>query len=170
MTETTGSPLTMQGIRNHWRALLVSLAACYAAAGAGGLVTASSVTGWYRTLAKPAFNPPDWIFAPVWNALFLLMAIAAWRVWVRAAPGVRRRFALSLFAAQLIANVLWSVLFFGLQSPAWALADILVLEALVIATACAFARLDRIAGWLLAPYAAWVGFAIALNAAIWWLN
>lgn len=157
-------------LRHHGAALLVSLAACFAAAGAGGLVTATSVGAWYPTLVKPAFNPPDWVFAPAWNTLFLLMAIAAWRVWIRATPGARRRAALALFAAQLGANVLWSVLFFGLRAPGWALVEILALEALVVATTIAFWRLDRVAGVLLVPYAAWVGFAIALNGAIWWLN
>lgn len=157
-------------LRRHWPALLASLAICFAAAGAGGLVTATSVDGWYRALAKPAFNPPDRVFAPAWNTLFLLMAIAAWRVWARAAPGARRRAALALFALQLGANVLWSVLFFGLRAPGWALADAIVLEALVVATAVAFWRLDRLAAGLLVPYVAWVGFAIALNAAIWHLN
>lgn len=160
----------MQALRHHWIALLTCLAACFAAAAVGGLVTATSVDGWYRTLAKPGFNPPDWIFAPVWNGLFALMAIAAWRVWVRARPGPDRRTALALFALQLVANVLWSTLFFGLQAPAWALLDSVVLEALVVATAITFWRLDRVAGALLVPYAAWVGFAIALNASIWWLN
>lgn len=160
----------MHALRRHWPALLVSLAACFAAAGAGGVVTATSMGAWYPALVKPAFNPPDWLFAPAWNTLFLLMAIAAWRIWVRAAPGVPRRAALTLFAAQLGANVLWSVLFFGLQAPGGALAEIVVLEALVVATTVAFWRLDRVAGVLLVPYAAWVGFAIALNGAIWWLN
>lgn len=157
-------------LRRHWLALLASLALCFAAAGAGGLATATSVDGWYRTLAKPAFNPPDRVFAPAWNTLFLLMAIAAWRVWVRAAPGDRRRWALALFALQLGVNVLWSVLFFGLQAPGWALVDAVALEALVVATAVAFWRLDRVAAALLVPYVAWAGFAIALNAAIWRLN
>ncbi|MDZ7748930.1 MAG: TspO/MBR family protein [Halofilum sp. (in: g-proteobacteria)] len=160
----TNSPAT-----RYWGTLVASLAVCFGAAALGGLVTATSVDGWYRTLARPAFNPPDWIFAPVWNILFLLMAVAAWRVATRA-TGARRRAALALFALQLAANVLWSVLFFGLQSPAWALADIVVLATLVVATARAFWHIDRVAGALLVPYAAWVGFAVVLNAAIWWLN
>lgn len=98
------------------------------------------------------------------------MAIAAWRVWIRPGPGALRRAALALFALQLAVNVSWSALFFGLQAPGWALLDVLVLEALVVATTLAFWRLDRIAGALLIPYAAWVGVAIMLNASIWWLN
>ena len=151
-------------------ALLVSLAVCFAAAAAGGILTATSVGGWYQALAKPPFNPPDWIFAPVWNLLFVLMAIAAWRIWCQVPAGIVRRTALALFGGQLVANVLWSGLFFGLREPGWALAEIVVLEALILITLTAFRRLDRPAGLLLVPYAAWVGFALALNASIWWLN
>jgi len=151
-------------------ALLVSLGVCFAAAAAGGAMTATSVGSWYQALHKPPFNPPDWIFAPVWNVLFALMALAAWRVWCNVAPGIVRRTALALFGGQLVANVLWSGLFFGLREPGWALAEIVVLEVLILITLTAFLRLDRPAGLLLVPYAAWVGFALLLNASIWWLN
>lgn len=150
--------------------LAFSLAACFAVASLNGVVTATSVDGWYRDLVKPPFNPPDWLFAPAWNILFALMAIAAWRIWERVPPGIYRRTALSLFALQLGANLLWSTLFFGLRQPGGALVEILVLEALILATMVVFWHHDRLAGALLAPYAAWVGFATVLNASIWWLN
>ncbi len=154
----------------RWIALGVSLGVCFAVAGLNGAVTAGAVDGWYRQLAKPVFNPPDWLFPPVWNVLFALMAVAAWRIWERVPAGVLRRTALALFALQLGANLLWSVLFFGLQQPGAALLELVVLEALVVITAVVFWRHDRVAGLLLVPYALWGGFAGALNAGIWWLN
>lgn len=154
---------------NRLPSLAVIVVLCFAVAALNGAVTATSVNGWYRALEKPPFNPPDWVFAPAWNMLFLLMSLAAWRVWTRAPAGARGR-ALGLFAAQLAANLLWSVLFFGLQAPGWALAELSLLFVLVAWTATAFWRLDRPAGVLLLPYLGWIGFAFALNASLWWLN
>lgn len=144
------------------------LALCLAAVAGNGAATAIGVDGWYQTLARPSFNPPDWLFAPVWSVLFALMAIAAWRVWRTDHPDRLR--ALALFGLHLILNLLWSVLFFGLQQPALALADLVVLWLAILAVAVAFARIDRVAGLLLAPYLAWVSFAGVLNAAIVVLN
>jgi len=151
-------------------AALASSILCFAAAGLGGWATATSVDGWYQTLAKPAFTPPDWVFAPAWNLLFLLMVIALWRVWRRSSPGPSRRLALALFVVQLVLNVGWSVVFFAWQRVGWALVEIAVLAVVIIATLWAFARLDRWAAGLLVPYALWVGFAIALNTGIVVLN
>ncbi len=136
---------------------------------AGGLITASSVGTWYTTLQKPSFNPPGWLFAPVWTTLYVLMAIAAWRIWRR--PGSQaRRMALALFAAQLGFNLLWSVVFFGLREIGLALAEILILLVLVAVNMFAFWRIDRPAGALFIPYVLWVGFATILNASLWVLN
>lgn len=142
---------------------------CLAVAGLGGLLTSLSVDGWYQTLAKPPFNPPDWVFAPVWTALYLMMAVAAWRIWRHRENG-NRGFALVLFAVQLVLNLAWSGVFFGLMSIGVALLEIVLLWLAIVMTAIAFARIDRVAGWLIVPYAAWVLFASLLNAAIWWLN
>jgi tryptophan-rich sensory protein len=145
------------------------LVLCLAVAALGGAATASSVGNWYPTLAKPAFNPPNWIFAPVWTALYFMMAVAGWRVWRR--DGLRRaRWALTLFALQLALNLAWSILFFGMHSIGAALIEIVVLLLAILATALAFWRRDRAAGMLFVPYAAWVAFAAVLNAAIWRLN
>ena len=124
---------------------------------------------WYAGLAKPSFNPPNWVFRPVWTTLFVMMGIAAWRVW-RAADRDTARFPLALFALQLAVNLGWSIAFFGLRSPGLAVAVILVLDLLVIATALAFRRIDGFAAMLLVPYLAWIGFATVLNIAIWRLN
>ncbi len=150
-------------------ALLVSVALCFAVSGLGGLITAQSVGTWYQDLAKPAFNPPDWLFAPVWTTLYLLMAVSAWRVWRQA--GLRGgRTALVAFGVQLALNLVWSTAFFGLRMPGAALVVVLLLLAAIAVTLRLFWTADRTAGLLLVPLLAWVGFATVLNAAIWWLN
>ncbi|WP_374383358.1 TspO/MBR family protein [Dongia sp.] len=131
----------------------------------GGAITASSVNDWYAQLAKPSFNPPNWIFAPVWSLLYLMMAIAAWRIW-RESGFRAARSALLLYGAQLAVNLLWSALFFGLQQPVIALVACLVLLALISATGWAFLRHDLVAAVLFLPYIAWVAFACLLNGAI----
>ena len=121
---------------------------------------------WYEGLRKPPGTPPDQVFAPVWTLLYAALAVAGWLVW-RAAGWSR---ALALWGAQLALNGAWSWLFFGLQRPGLALAEIFVLWAAVAATLAAFRRIRPAAGWLLAPYLAWAGFAVWLNAGIWLLN
>jgi len=155
--------------RRDLLALAGFIAGCLVVAGLGGAVTSLSVGGWYQGLTKPPFNPPDQVFAPVWTALYLMMAVAAWRVWRHRDSRGRGR-ALVLFASQLALNLLWSCLFFGWMAVGAALVEIVVLWVAIVATAVAFGRIDRVAGWLMAPYAAWVLFAIVLNAAIWRLN
>jgi tryptophan-rich sensory protein len=149
--------------------LAAFVAGCLVVSALGGAVTATAVDSWYPTLTKPGFTPPDSVFPPVWTALFVLMAVAGWRVWRR--PGGRwRTAALNWFGAQLVLNLMWSVIFFGLQAPGWALVEIGLLLAAIAATLRAFWRLDRWAAVALVPYLAWVAFAAALNGAIWWLN
>jgi tryptophan-rich sensory protein len=145
------------------------VALCLAVSLIGGLVTAESVGSWYRTLQKPSFNPPDWVFAPVWTLLYLLIAVAGWRVW-RARGFAAARHAWAAYAVQLALNLAWSLLFFGGRTIGTALVDILLLLAAICANAVLFWRIDRLAGWLLAPYAAWVAFASVLNFALWRLN
>ena len=137
--------------------------------GVGGAFTASSVGSWYQTLQKPPFNPPDWVFAPVWTTLYIFMAIAAWLVW-KPAGFKAAETPLSLFFVQLMLNVAWSWIFFGTHQPGWAFAEILVLWLAIVATTVAFFRCSKIAGWLLVPYLAWVIFAGALNFTIWRMN
>ena len=145
--------------------LLCFVALPLAVGAAAGLATASSVDGWYRTLAKPSWNPPAWVFGPVWTGLYATMGVAAWRVW-RPAGFAPARGALTLYFGQLAVNGLWSPIFFGWQRPGWALVDIAALLALVTATWVAFRARDRLAGGLFVPYVLWVAFATALNAAI----
>lgn len=149
--------------------LLALVAACLAVGAIGGAVTATSVGSWYQQLRKPSFNPPNWVFAPVWTALYIAMAVAAWRVWrARGLEGARS--ALVLFALQLALNLGWSILFFGLRQIGPALIEILILLATLVATTLAFRRIDGIAALLLVPYVAWVSFATVLTAAVWRLN
>jgi tryptophan-rich sensory protein len=148
-------------------AAFVALAAIASAIGSS--VTLPQIDGWYVGLAKPSFTPPNWVFGPVWTLIYLTMAIAGWLIWYRYGLS-EARVALSLFAVQLVLNVLWSVLFFGLQRPGIALVDIVLLWLAILATLAAFLRLRPAAGWLLVPYLLWVSYAVALNAAIVQLN
>jgi tryptophan-rich sensory protein len=142
---------------------------CFAVAGIASRFTAMSLRDWYPGLRKPALTPPGWVFGPVWSALYLMMAVAAWLVWLRRDRPERRR-ALAIFVFQLAVNAAWSGLFFGLKSPLAGLLDIAVLWCAVLAAAIAFAKINQAAGWMLAPYLGWVAFAGYLNAAIWLLN
>jgi uncharacterized protein YbjT (DUF2867 family)/tryptophan-rich sensory protein len=150
-----------------WLAGLVAL--CFGAAGIGGAATSSSVGDWYRTLAKPGWTPPDWLFGPVWSALYLLMAVSAWLVW-RKGGWRRTRALLGLFGLQLALNAGWSAVFFGLRSPGIAFAEICLLWSAIAATAVGFWGRSALAAALLVPYLAWTTFAAILNFAIWRLN
>jgi translocator protein len=134
----------------------------------GGLVIGfTNMPGeWYASLAKPPFNPPDWLFGPVWSILYVVIAIVGWRSW-QANPTGRR---MQLWWAQLVLNFLWMPLFFGLQQMAVALADILVLLAVILVFIGLNWRLDRLSAWLFVPYALWVAFATLLNISLIWLN
>jgi benzodiazapine receptor len=156
--------------RRGWWKLIVLLAIVFAVAAVGAGVTSPKLATWYGGLNKPAFNPPAWVFGPVWAVLYLLMAVAAWRVWEADAEAAEKRGALAWFAIQLALNALWTPVFFGLQRPVSGLIVMLVLMAAVAATLSRFYRVDRVAGLLLVPYLAWVAFATVLNAAIVGLN
>lgn len=149
-------------------ALVVSVSICLAVGAVSGWVTGGSVRTWYPTLNKPTWNPPDAVFAPVWTTLYAMMGVAVWLVWRQRVA--ERRAVLIAFALQLALNAAWSILFFGMQRPGWALVEIVALWLSIAATIVLFARVSRLAAWLLVPYQAWVTFATALNAAIWWLN
>jgi benzodiazapine receptor len=135
----------------------------------GQFATSGNLAPWYAALTKPSFNPPDWVFGPVWGALYLLMAFAVWRI-LRLPPSFARRLALILFFLQLALNAAWSWMFFAAHSPLLGLIDVIPQLVAVAATAIAFFRIDRIAGWCLVPLVTWVGYASLLNAAVWSLN
>jgi len=147
-------------------ALVGWLALSFTAAAVGGFFLPGE---WYGRLQKPAWNPPGWIFGPVWTALYTIMAVAAWLVWKRGGF-LGQRLALSLFLLQLLFNALWSPLFFGLKHPALAFVDIVLLWLALLGTVMAFWKARPLAGALLVPYLAWVTFASALNFTLWRLN
>ena len=138
----------------------------FSAAAIGGFFMPGA---WYATLKKPSWNPPNWIFGPVWTVLYATMAVAAWIVWKRGGFA-GQRFALSLFLMQLLLNALWSPLFFGLRNPGLAFVNIVLLWLAVLATVFAFWKTRPLTGALLVPYLAWVTFASVLNFALWRLN
>jgi translocator protein len=160
----------------RWGALLAFVAIAFIPSLAG---VAFQPGPWYQALAKPSWNPPDWIFGPVWTALYLLIGLSgwlAWRAW-RAASERRSmlapppgRYPFAAFGVQLLLNAAWTPVFFGLQRPGWALVVILLLWVSIVVLIRQFARLSRPAAWLLAPYLGWVTFATALNFEIWRLN
>ncbi len=136
-----------------------------------GKVTQESITTWYPTLVKPIFNPPNWIFAPVWTILYIMIGVAGGIIWNYLESdheNVKKAF--TFFIIQLALNALWSYLFFGLQNPLLALVEIIVLWLMIFETYSKFRNINKLAGNLLIPYLAWVSFATVLNASIWWLN
>ena len=142
------------------------LALCFAASITGVLV---STTGWYAGLYKPSWNPPAWIFGPVWTLLYVLMAVAAWLVW-REGGWKRQRLPLGLFLLQWLLSALWTPLFFGLHRSGLAFAEIVLLWLVLATTLWSFWQVRKAAGVLLVPYLAWVTFAAMLNFTIWRLN
>lgn len=162
-----------------WLVLIGLLLLCYAVAAIGAFSTASSIHTWYATLTKPAFNPPNWIFAPVWTALYTLMAVAAWLVWrspadpysaTYSATSSARNDALAAFYVQLTLNFLWTPIFFRYHHLLVAAIVILLLWLAIAVTIALFWRVRPSAGALLLPYIAWVSLATALNLAILRLN
>jgi len=150
--------------------LIVAIGVSELAGIIGSIFTAPAIQGWYAGIVKPAINPPSWLFGPVWTILFALMGVAAFLIWRK---GLERRdvkIALGIFLGQLILNTLWSVIFFGFESPGGALLEIVFLWLAILATIIAFARISKLAAWLLAPYILWVSFALYLNYTIWVLN
>jgi benzodiazapine receptor len=161
--------MTLSARRTEVPALALLLSVGAVVAGISGVVTIANVRTWYAALAKPPFNPPNGLFGPVWTLLYIAMAVAAWRIWRRRNQGPVG-IALGFYAAQMVLNFAWSLLFFGMHNIGVALVDIVSLAALLAATTLAFWRRDTVAGILMAPYLAWVLFAALLNFSIWRLN
>jgi tryptophan-rich sensory protein len=136
----------------------------------GSIFTKRAILSWYASLKRPFFTPPDWVFAPVWIILYILMGVAAFLIWRKDFHQKQTRSALVLFGVQLILNALWSFLFFRLRSPFAGLIEISILSVAVLLTIQSFLQVSRIAGLLLIPYFLWVAFASGLNLSIWVLN
>lgn len=150
--------------------MILWIGLCYMVAWTGAQVSPGMASPeWFETLVKPDWNPPAWLFGPVWTILYTMMGVSAWFVWKD--HGFKgAKYALSLFLVQLALNGLWSQIFFGMQQTGWAFLEIFFLLAAIIATTWLFFGKNRIAGWLMVPYIAWVSFATALNGAIWMMN
>ncbi len=148
---------------------IISIFIAQAAGLIGSVFTASSVRDWYLVLTKPSWNPPSWIFSPVWITLYTLMGIAAALVWKKKdLPGAK--LALGIYGIHLIFNALWSILFFGFKNPGLAFGEIIILLILILIITVLFWRINPVAGLLMLPYIAWVSFASYLNYTIWQLN
>lgn len=165
MDDNTTTP---QGLRRLQTAFL-AFAPVVAAAALGNAATLPNIPGWYAGLVKPPLNPPNWVFGPVWTALYLAIAYAFYKI-LSAPPSQRRRRAIFVFLLQLTLNAGWSFAFFGAHNPFLGLLVVLALEALIGVTIMLFRRINQTAAKLLWPYAVWVAFATYLNAGIWWLN
>lgn len=154
-------------MKNKFWPVLLSILTAQSAGLLGSIFTTSSIPTWYINIIKPEWNPPSWIFGPVWITLYTLMGIAAYLIWKNKNTS---RHALTLYGIQLLLNALWSILFFGLKNPGLAFAEIIVLWVFIVGTLISFWKIDKRAGALLLPYLAWVSFAVFLNYTIWQLN
>jgi translocator protein len=150
--------------------LIISIAVPLMVGAVAGLFTSSGVDGWYANANKPSFNPPNWIFAPVWTTLYILMGIAMYIVWKWEGDKQVKRTALFLYVVQLTLNFAWSFIFFKLQQPGWAFAEIIAMWVMILLTIIWFSKISKTAAWLLVPYIGWVSFASVLNYHIWQLN
>jgi len=151
--------------------IAVVLTTCLLVGYFSGMVTRDSITTWYPTLVKPSFNPPNWVFAPVWTILYIMMGVAGGMVWNRLKQdpeNVKKAF--TFFIIQLALNAAWSVIFFYFHNPFLALIEVILFWLLIFETHIQFKKIDKTAGLLFIPYLAWVSFATVLNASIWWLN
>lgn len=155
---------------NNTIRLIISLAIPLAIGGISGFFTVSGVEGWYQTINKPSWNPPNSIFGPVWTTLYILMGIALFLVWKADTSIELKKIAVALFAVQLVLNFFWSFIFFQLHQPGWALVEIIAMWVFILLTIFAFAQVNKTAAWLLVPYISWVSFATILNYTIWKLN
>lgn len=150
--------------------LFVSVLACQLAGAVGSVFTVASIDSWYAVLEKPAFNPPSWVFSPVWITLYTLMGISLYLVWVEGLQRKEVKVGIFVFVIQLGLNTLWSFLFFGLQSPYYAFMEIILLWLSIFLTIILFGKVSKKASVLLVPYLLWVSFAALLNFQIWVLN
>ncbi len=154
----------------NYKRLIISLVLPQLAGLIGSVFTISAIPAWYASLEKPSFSPPNWIFGPVWITLYFLMGLSVYLVWQKIKENKKAKAGLALFWLQLFFNAVWSIIFFGLQSPGWAFVEIIFLWLAIVLTIIAFSKVSRLAALLLIPYILWVTFAAYLNYSIWTLN
>ncbi|MBK9330682.1 MAG: tryptophan-rich sensory protein [Sphingobacteriales bacterium] len=153
---------------NNYLKAILSIVTCLAVGGISGYITADAIPGWYVTINKPTFNPPNWIFGPVWTTLYIMMGIAFFLIWKSQSPLKHK--AKLIFAVQLILNFFWSILFFNFHLLGFALIEILCMWLFILLSIISFYPVSKLAAYLLIPYLLWVSFASILNFAIWQLN
>ena len=155
---------------NNFFKLAIAIVVAGLAGAIGSVFTVSAIPNWYAGLVKPALNPPSWVFGPAWTTLYALIGIAAFLIWKSGWDKKEVKKALGVFGIQLVLNALWSIIFFGLHSPGWALVDIIALWFAIVWTMVVFYKISKPAAYLLVPYILWVSFASYLNYSIWMLN
>jgi len=156
-------------MKKSW-GIVISVLICELIGISGAFFTMPSIPTWYKTLNKPFFSPPNWLFGPVWTILYLMMGISAYLIWEKGLKNKKVKEALLFFAVQLILNFSWSLIFFGLQLPFSAFINIITLWLAILVTILRFNKISKTAGYLLIPYLLWVSFASVLNLAIVILN
>ncbi len=150
--------------------IAILIIVCLGIGYASSFVTQNSIETWYTTIEKPTFNPPNWLFGPVWTVLYICIAIAGGIIWDKIDKNLLVKKAMLFFTIQLILNALWSFLFFGLKNPLIAFIEIILLLLIIYETYMIFKKINKVAGYLFIPYLLWVSFAMLLNGSIWWLN
>jgi tryptophan-rich sensory protein len=165
----TGLPFVFLSMNNTVK-LIIAVAIPLLVGFSAGFFTVTGVGSWYQSINKPSWNPPNWIFGPVWTMLYILMGIALFLVWKSDAPAPHKKMAITLFAIQMALNFFWSFIFFNQRQVGWALAEIMALWLIIVFTIFSFTSINKVAAWLLVPYISWVSFATLLNYTIWKLN
>ena len=155
---------------NNTLKLIISIIIPLAIGALSSYFTIPGVNSWYQTINKPSWNPPNWIFPPVWTLLFVMMGISLFLVWKNNAAVRVKKMAIMIFSIQLLLNILWSYVFFKQHTMGWALAEIIILWIAILLTIFAFGKISSLAAWLLVPYISWVSFAAILNYTFWKIN
>lgn len=155
---------------NNIAKLVISITIPLAIGATAGFFTVTGVDSWYQTIHKPSWNPPNWVFGPVWTTLYVMMGIALYLIWKSGAAASLKKTAIILFTIQLTLNFFWSFIFFDQRQIGWAFVEIIAMLLMILLTIFAFARVSKAAAWLMVPYISWVSFASILNYSIWRLN
>lgn len=150
--------------------LIIAVAIPLIVGGLSGFFTVTGVESWFQTINKPTWNPPNWIFGPVWTTLYIMMGVALFLVWKAERSDILKKTAIILFSTQLVLNFFWSFIFFNQHQMGWALVEIIALWIFILLTIFAFANVSKLAAWLLVPYISWVSFAAILNYTLWKMN
>jgi len=159
----------MNKLPSIWK-LAIAIVTCEITGLASAIISNAGMNHWFQTLEKPSWNPPSYLFGPVWTLLYLLMGLSFWLVWTAKVPEWNKRNAYLIFGCQLFLNFWWSIIFFKYHSPSFAFIDIVLMVITILLTIFVFAKFSKIAAWLLVPYISWVTFASILNYTIWMLN